>query len=400
MVTTDLTKYLGIEIDVEAYRKRMKGVYDKFARSRQTPDGCEAIANKGPHKQRKLLAWLQEKYDKQFPAKDEREEPYIKRPHVEEQCYDAIAQPGSLIRIKAPKRMGKTLLIDNLLSYAENNLGYSIARWDGLQVEKAAFQDLGKFWRLLCNYIGRQLNLVNRVDDFWDDELGQNNSCTLYFEEYLLEHLENPLVLGLDNFDLIFPYTPVAEAVSALLRFWHEQAKRSEIWKKLRLVVAHSTDIYAYPQLDINRSPFNVGFAIELPEFTLEEIQELATQYNLEVRNPEILQKTIGGHPFLVHEAFQYCHFHSDRSLEQLMELAITDRGLYHNHLRELLNFIEQDEKLIKAIKIIVESNNPVRVSQDEAFKLYSLGVVLWCKEGIKPRCQLYRAYFRQSLGL
>lgn len=100
--------------------------------------------------------------------------------------------------------------------------------------------------------------------------------------------------MGLDNFDRIFPYAAVADAVFALLRFWNEEAKRSEIWKKLRLVVAHSTDIYAYPQLDINRSPFNVGLAIEIPEFTLAEMQELAKYYNLESLDLSILQKKSG----------------------------------------------------------------------------------------------------------
>jgi Effector-associated domain 1/AAA-like domain len=45
---------------------------------------------------------------------------YIKRPPIEEKCYKAILQPGSLIRIKAPQRMGKTLLLEKLLDYARS----------------------------------------------------------------------------------------------------------------------------------------------------------------------------------------------------------------------------------------------------------------------------------------
>lgn len=37
---------------------------------------------------------------------------YVERPPIESRCYETILQSGSLIRIKAPKRMGKTLLID------------------------------------------------------------------------------------------------------------------------------------------------------------------------------------------------------------------------------------------------------------------------------------------------
>ena len=40
---------------------------------------------------------------------------YVERPPIEFQCYEAILQPGALIRIKAPQQMGKTLLGEKLL---------------------------------------------------------------------------------------------------------------------------------------------------------------------------------------------------------------------------------------------------------------------------------------------
>ncbi|HEY9778996.1 MAG TPA: AAA-like domain-containing protein, partial [Leptolyngbyaceae cyanobacterium] len=43
---------------------------------------------------------------------------YVERPPIESRCYDTILQPGSLLRIKAPKRMGKTWLIDKILHQA------------------------------------------------------------------------------------------------------------------------------------------------------------------------------------------------------------------------------------------------------------------------------------------
>ena len=65
-----------------------------------------------------------------------------------------------------------------------------------------------------------------------------------------------------------------------MLRGWYESAKQGDrigqIWQKLRLVVVHSTE--AYPSLDINHSPFNVGIAIDLPEFNLDLGQFLAMQ--------------------------------------------------------------------------------------------------------------------------
>ena len=44
---------------------------------------------------------------------------YVNRPPIEERCYAAIAKPGALIRIKAPRQMGKSSLTIRILSYAE-----------------------------------------------------------------------------------------------------------------------------------------------------------------------------------------------------------------------------------------------------------------------------------------
>jgi hypothetical protein len=39
---------------------------------------------------------------------------YINRPPLEEIVYNEIMQPGCLLRIKAPKKMGKSLLLNRL----------------------------------------------------------------------------------------------------------------------------------------------------------------------------------------------------------------------------------------------------------------------------------------------
>ena len=43
---------------------------------------------------------------------------YVMRSPVEKNCYRTILQPGSLVRIKAPRRMGKTSLMVRILDYA------------------------------------------------------------------------------------------------------------------------------------------------------------------------------------------------------------------------------------------------------------------------------------------
>ncbi|NES68348.1 MAG: hypothetical protein F6K24_25495 [Okeania sp. SIO2D1] len=70
--------------------------------------------------------------------------------------------------------------------------------------------------------------------------------------------------------------------------------------------MAHSTDIYI--QLRITQSPFNVGVPIELPEFTVEQVLELAHCYSLDWNKTQALKlmEIIGGHPYLVQLALYF----------------------------------------------------------------------------------------------
>lgn len=47
----------------------------------------------------------------------------------------------------------------------------------------------------------------------------------------------------------------------------------------MRLIVVHTTE--SYVPLHINQSSFNVGLAIALPRFNLEQVQELAQRYQV-----------------------------------------------------------------------------------------------------------------------
>ncbi len=103
--------------------------------------------------------------------------------------------------------------------------------------------------------------------------------CKAYFEEYLLPEIDKPLTLGLDEVDRVFEYPEIYRDFFGLLRNLHEESKRRDIWKKLRLVIVHSTEVYV--PMDLNQSPFNVGLAVELPEFTPAQVQDLAQRHQL-----------------------------------------------------------------------------------------------------------------------
>ncbi|MEI2577760.1 AAA-like domain-containing protein [Scytonema sp. PRP1] len=191
---------------------------------------------------------------------------YVERPPIEQCCYDLIKQPDSLIRLKAPSRMGKTWLMQEILQKAER-YNYRQVRLNLLLADEEIFSSLDKFLRWFCNNISLQLQLPTQINYEWDENLGSNPNCTNYFEKCLLAQIDHKsaLVLGLDNVDCVFPYSTIASPFFGLLRHWFELARTHEIWRKLRLVIAYSTDVYI--PLEIYESPFNVGIEFELRPF-------------------------------------------------------------------------------------------------------------------------------------
>ena len=323
---------------------------------------------------------------------------YIERPPLESCCYETLLQPGSLIRIKALRQMGKTMLLNRVLAQVAK-LGYRIAFLSFKLAERNHFTDLDKFLRWFCMMIARELQIPSQLDDYWEDDvIGSKADCTTYLEEYLLPAANSPLVISLDDLDLIFPYPEIYEDFFALLRFWHERAKSRQLWKQLRLIVVYSTEVYI--PLNINQSPFNVGVPIELLEFNQEQVQKFAQRYALDWDLGQIqqLMAMIGGYPYLLKLAFAYLKNHQDISLSEFLKVAPTEAGVYSNHLRQHLLELREDKILASAFNKVVTVTDNIQLEPLQAYKLNRMGLVKLLNNQVKPRCELYRQYFSTYL--
>ncbi len=322
---------------------------------------------------------------------------YIQRSDIEKQVYAEIEKPGALVRIKAPQEMGKTSLLLRVINYAES-LDYCTVNLDLQQVDQDILSDdINKFLRWFCANIACQLNLESNLDDYWDEDIGCKISCTLYFRNYLLESINSPLLLALDEVNQIFEYPEIAKDFFPLLRSWYEEAKRQPVWQKLRLVVVHSTEIYV--PLQLKQSPFNVGLPIQLGSLSLEEVLELAQSYGLDWSDGEeanFLMATVGGHPALVHLAI----YHLSRenvTVGQLLETAATSTGIYANHLRRHQVKLEEETELAIALQNLVHTNEPTLLESIVGYKLSSMGLIKLYRNKATLTCDLYRQYFRSQ---
>ncbi|MEM9120233.1 MAG: AAA-like domain-containing protein [Cyanobacteria bacterium P01_F01_bin.56] len=327
---------------------------------------------------------------------------YIERPPIETRTFAEVVKPGSLIRLKGPRQMGKTSLLRRILHEAKSH-GIRVVPLSLHRVDQATLQDLDRFLRWFCANVSHQLGIPPRLDDFWNADIGSKVSCTLYLEEYLLKQLEQPLAIALDEVNELFQFSQISAEFLPLLRSWYEDAKEIEEWRKVRWILSHATDIYV--PLQIKQSPFNVGLSIPLPEFTIPQIQDLVERHGLQdlLGNDGInrlmpLLEVISCRPGLVRLAlYHLSQEHTD--VAELLANAHTQSGIYSDHLRHLLAAIHPYQDLQSALLTVIAAEEPVELPPIMAYRLESIGLIKLEGNLATVSCGLYSKFFSQYLS-
>ncbi|CAD5919748.1 hypothetical protein PCC7805_00587 [Planktothrix agardhii] len=317
---------------------------------------------------------------------------YVVRGSTETDCYQQIEKSGALLRIKAPSKMGKTSLLIRILHHAEEQ-DYEIVRLNLRDIGVSILENKSDFLKWFFENICEQLDL----DYQWIESLDFTESkCKLKFQVKILKEIQKPMVLILEELEQVFPYTETVTTFASLLRSWHEESKKMEIWKKLRMVLLYSTNIYV--KLPDKQSPFNVGVPVDLTEFNSKAVQDLAVCHQLKLTENQITQlmTIIGGFPYLVRLAF-YRLARQEITFEQLLTTASRDDGIYGHYLRNHWADLQDNIELKIAFKEAIMSDNPVKFEQIVEFKLLATSLVKYEGNSLIPSCHLYRDYFREK---
>lgn len=331
---------------------------------------------------------------------------YVDPKGVLERCLRETLKPGALVRIRAPKKTGKTSLLKRLLD-AVSNKGYRLVYINLQDVDKQFLTDLDQFLRWFCSKVSDVLGLDRQLDTYWDKEAGSISNSTTYFQAGILSKLDTPLVLALDEVDRLFEYPQVYDFFT-LLRRWNDEANNLEVWENLRTVVTYSTGVYI--KLDIHQSPFNAGVPITLPSLNAQQIQSLAQRYGIKAfgdKEAQDLIAMVGGQPYLVQLAL-YELANGEQSLQQLLNVAPTQAGIYRNHLQSLWeqlqsspNASEDATTILDSLKRVLETGDGgVRLQEETGFKLEGMGLVQFDGDQVRLSCELYRRYFRKRLQM
>ncbi|MBD2497902.1 AAA-like domain-containing protein [Nostoc sp. FACHB-280] len=307
---------------------------------------------------------------------------------------DAIKRQGVTITIKGPRQMGKSSLLIRTTNAAVT-AGKQVAFLDFQLFDKSTLNNADSFFKQFCSWLTDELEMADKVDEYWQMPLGNSQRCTRYVGRYLLKELGQPLVLAMDEVESVFD-SEFRSDFFGMLRSWHNSRATTPIWKKLDLALVTSTEPYQLID-NLNQSPFNVGVVIDLEDFTAQQVADLNHRHGspLNFNEEQQLIALLSGHPYLIRLALYWV---ASRRLsnDELFASATADNGPFGNHLRNHLFRLHNKTELIKGMLQVIHQNT----CEDERvfFRLRGAGLVHRQGRVVMPRCQLYAKYFRENL--
>ncbi len=306
----------------------------------------------------------------------------------------AIAQQGVTITIKAPRQMGKSSLLNRVMS-AARDADKHVAFLDFQFFDDSTMKDADTFFRQFCTYISDELEIEDRVDEYWQSAAGYTQKCLRYLQRHVLNTVTEPLLLAMDEVESIFD-KDFRNDFFGMLRGWHNKRASSQVWSRLDLALVTSTEPYLFIE-NPYQSPFNVGVKIELSDFTLRHIETLNRLHDAPFTKDELAELTelLGGHPYLTRKAL-YLIASGAFMVKDFFKTAGHDDGPFGDNLRYYLFHLIDHEKLLHGLRQIIQNNT----CQDERvfFRLRGAGLVHRENGKMKPRCKLYADYFGQHL--
>jgi AAA-like domain len=378
-------------------KKLLDGLSNEFMRRSQSVASIRSSDNNLPNTENKIIT---EEMGLEFPegVMPLNSRFYMSCDREFKESIGTIAQKG-FVRIKSPRQMGKTSLLERILADSRQK-GLRTVKVDLRAVDEKSLQSLNCFLKWFCQQLVSKLKLSIRISEDWDEEnKAANNNCSDFFENHLLGTDYPPLLLSIDNLDIIFDYPNIADEFLGLLRTWLED--QSQSWENLRMIIVHT---WHYKTKKINRSPLNIGKEIKLPNLTFSQIQTLVDLHELNWNDKDIkmLINLIGYHPYLIRLAL-YAVAQDNIDLPTLLTNALTNESIYSKYLERHYDYLTSDQSLADLMAQVVKSDLPLEVKSIEidsssSTKLQELGLVEYSNNTLVPKNQLFKLYFADRL--
>jgi WD40 repeat protein len=208
---------------------------------------------------------------------------------------------------------------------------------------------------------------ITFLRDWWQprSQIAPIKRLSDFIETVLLANIQGPIVIFIDEIDSVLSLKFPTDDFFALIRSCYEQRNVNPIYQRLTFAlvgVATPSSLIADPK----RTPFNIGKAIQLQGFRLDEVEALTAGLT-QSEQPQAMMATIlewsGGQPFLTQKICQLAIDHSITVAPEIPTLIQT--CLIQNweaqdeppHLKTIRNrVIRQDEQLSRQLLTLYQN--------------------------------------------
>lgn len=354
-------------------------------------------ANKSKHQSPAIAAILssldeEKQQDYQTYIKD-----YVKRPPLEENCLKVLQQEQSLLRIRAPHNSGKTRLVNWLVHHLKQD-NYQPVIIDCEEEKATIALSCEDLLLSICRTITQELKInESLLDKFWSRPGTPAHKTRRYLEEYVLQPSANPLVFVFEKFDTVLETETIGNEICGILRSWHE--RRSQPWRKLRLIIIHSTEFYS--NYDFYASPLiGVGYVASLSDFNAEQVLTFAqvNGINWTLSDVHKVMNLVGGNPYLI--KLILVKLQEGKSLEKVLDDALQGREPFQSHFFLLMRYLKSNANLQNIFRQILHKKalTPAQMKGESVQFLDRLGLIHKSYDNLEVRCNLYQVYFDDLL--
>jgi hypothetical protein len=251
------------------------------------------------------------------------------------------------------------------------------------------------------------------LSTWWCDRnfLSSVKRLSKFIEEVLLAQVSQNIVIFIDEIDSVLSLSFPIDDFFAFIRACYNQRVDNPEYKRLTfclLGVATPSDLIK----DKKRTPFNIGRAIELTGFKLEEAKVALTPgLHQKVDNPEAVLKQVldwtGGQPFLTQKLCKLvCQKAQSRNpnIEQLVQRYVINNWESQDvpeHLRTIRDRILSNEqrtsRLLGLYQRILQHTEVVTDNNPEQSELRLSGLVVKQQGTLRVYNPIYQEIFNHS---